>query len=777
MDELNEEITGLFLRLWDGYEQRHIELDGTNRSKEESGKVKVKTVTVEGPLTPELAWAHLNGKASIGVAPVKADSTCRFGVLDIDWYDMPEDEVHKVRDRLRTVCAAFRSKSRGLHVYIFTSEPVPAQVMHDYLVTLRKRLPKEIQKKTEIFPKETQTRVGPDDQPTAVNLPLKSSQREMVFLIDRGGQNAFKCDDLSGIVALRHIDARCRVDAATLVEIVGETPSMDGSDIGYRVPKDPKGRNDLLMRIAMSMQSRGWPDKEMDLEINRLNKEGHKSDDDIISSVMTSPLDLGEIDNLLKQAKKREKGAVALVHYRQIEKFNDRWSKITIHGQVEFVDKYSPEFATFKKEALFDETSDQTIRMGKAIVPLAKVWMQDIDHARFKGVVCEPVDYDGPGYNVWKGFKVQPVAGDPAVFVDYIQNVLCGGDLELAHWLTMWLADAFQRPTEPSPPTAVALRGPQGAGKSFLQEHVLTRIFGDGVYKVQQASRMFAQFNRGMFGKTFVAAEESIFHGSASTADTLKDFISSPSWVYEEKFKAAFPQKNVHRLIATTNSTQAVHLDRDDRRWTIIEVQQAYDMTTQEGQEAAYAFWKPYHAFIKSESGPGIVLRYLLDYAVDRGRLSFGHGTAAKAADKLQSDPVLEVLHQIASNGYCPDDQKAVGVVSTATLMREVHKAGGRMLSSEQIAARVDYLIPHAATVRNAFVVDDVVKHTTQEGYVTVRALSRDRQRGRSFGTLEQFRAAVTRWTQQDYADDKTAWHAWKAMADNGVPGDPDTPF
>lgn len=100
MDELNEEITGLFLRLWDGYERRHIELDGTNRSKEDSGKVKVKTVTVEGPLTPELAWAHLNGKASIGVAPVKADSTCRFGVLDIDWYDMPESVVVMVEAAL-----------------------------------------------------------------------------------------------------------------------------------------------------------------------------------------------------------------------------------------------------------------------------------------------------------------------------------------------------------------------------------------------------------------------------------------------------------------------------------------------------------------------------------------------------------------------------------------------------------------------------------------------------------------------------------------------------
>lgn len=86
------------------------------------------------------------------------------------------------------------------------------------------------------------------------------------------------------------------------------------------------------------------------------------------------------------------------------------------------------------------------------------------------------------------------------------------------------------------------------------------------------------------------------------------------------------------------------------------------------------------------------------------------------------------------------------------------------MLSPEQIAARVDYLIPHAATVRNAFVVDDVIKHVTSDGFVSVRALSRDRQRGRSFGNLDEFRAAVTRWTQQDYADEKTAWHAWKPM-------------
>lgn len=135
----------------------------------------------------------------------------------------------------------------------------------------------------------------------------------------------------------------------------------------------------------------------------------------------------------------------------------------------------------------------------------------------------------------------------------------------------------------------------------------------------------------------------------------------------------------------------------------MIEVAQPFDMTTKQGQDAAYAFWEPYHAFMRSDDGPGIVLRYLLDYPVDRKALTFAYGTAAKARDKVMSDPVIAVLHEIAEDGYCPDDVKAAGVVSVKTLMREVHKKpGGRRMGAEEIAARVDRLIPFATNVRNA---------------------------------------------------------------------------
>lgn len=196
---------------------------------------------------------------------------------------------------------------------------------------------------------------------------------------------------------------------------------------------------------------------------------------------------------------------------------------------------------------------------------------------------------------------------------------------------------------------------PCAGGKSLLQERILTPISGERyVQKMQESERLFSRFNGSIFGSTFIAAEESIFHGSHATAAKLKSFISSPLWTYEEKSKATVQAKNVHRLIATTNDSQAVHIDFDDRRWTVVEVSQPFDMTTKEGQEAAYAFWEPYHPFVRSDDGPSINLRYPLDYPVDRQALTFGYGTEAKARDKVASDPVIAVLHEIAEPACVP---------------------------------------------------------------------------------------------------------------------------
>lgn len=124
----------LMLRLFDGNAERHITTDLRNAAKNDAGKLEGATRKVDGALTVDKLAAHLEtANKTFGVSPMRADSTCSWGVLDIDWYDMPEEDVRKLPSQLMATCTAFRTKSGGVNVFVFATEPVRGRVMHDYL--------------------------------------------------------------------------------------------------------------------------------------------------------------------------------------------------------------------------------------------------------------------------------------------------------------------------------------------------------------------------------------------------------------------------------------------------------------------------------------------------------------------------------------------------------------------------------------------------------------------------------------------------------------------
>ncbi len=348
-------------------------------------------------------------------------------------------------------------------------------------------------------------------------------------------------------------------------------PTLDTSDIGYRVPPDAAGRDDFLLRVVASMQARGWPDDELEAEIRRLNKA-----DDTPGNVQTEQ----EIKNILARTKRLEKGSPTPLHYRQVAKFNRTWALMAVNGQVEFLNK--DEDQCYPKSAFFDLTATQMVQMGKQRIPLAKLWLTDIDRHEYRGIVMEPPDYDGTGFNLFRGWAVDRMKGDATLWEQYIQDVLCSGDAKLAHWVMTYLADGGQRPWSLHPGSALALRGGQGAGKSFQGLAIRKLVGTRHAQQVAEADRMFARFNRDLFGSTFVLCDESLFAGSARQAATAKSFITSDTWTYEQKYLATFESKNVHRIIARTNEDQAVHIDHDDRRWTMIEVPTRFDDHSQE---------------------------------------------------------------------------------------------------------------------------------------------------------------------------------------------------
>jgi len=270
-----------------------------------------------------------------------------------------------------------------------------------------------------------------------------------------------------------------------------------------------------------------------------------------------------------------------------------------------------------------------------------------------------------------------------------------------------------------------------------------------------------------MFGSTFILAEESVFAGSKKQAGQLKAFITSPRWQYEQKFLASFTGKNVHRMIATTNDEQAVHLDDDDRRWTVVEVANMFDDPS---SSEAREYWRPYW-----DLDPSVVLRYLLDYEVDHDLIGRPHITQAKRDDKIMSDPVLEVLHDIAESGIVPDDLDARGKLSVSTLHRECRARGASPYEKSRAQGeRAKKILGWRGTCRDAIHIKDYQRTVDGEGYPTMHPIldNSGHARGIDLKSLAEFRRVVSRKTGEDYGEGD--WKRFKPPSVEFSAGDPE---
>lgn len=160
---------------------------GSYGSYDESGeKKRVKTIQAAMPTD---AWAkHLAGDGPyLGVVPIREDSTCRWGCIDLDddGIDLDELEAKVVAHELPIVVC--RSKSGGAHLYCFSRESVPAQLLFDALKKWRQVLGHEKNangKPVEIFPK--QTKLAGQQLGNWVNMPYYDHEHTVRYAVTGG---------------------------------------------------------------------------------------------------------------------------------------------------------------------------------------------------------------------------------------------------------------------------------------------------------------------------------------------------------------------------------------------------------------------------------------------------------------------------------------------------------------------------------------------------------------------------------------------------------------
>ena len=146
------------------------------------GKIKGKATTITQPVTIDVWTKHIQGLKGLGIIPIRSDSTCAWGAIDIDVYtnfDIYAVEAKIIELGLPLVVC--RSKSGGAHLYCFTSEPVPAKLMRTKLGEIAAGLGYP---GIEIFPKQDELKAT--DQGNWINICYYKAEDTERYCIHNG---------------------------------------------------------------------------------------------------------------------------------------------------------------------------------------------------------------------------------------------------------------------------------------------------------------------------------------------------------------------------------------------------------------------------------------------------------------------------------------------------------------------------------------------------------------------------------------------------------------
>ena len=266
-------------------------------------------------ITEEDYTQHLNGTKSIGIQPCDDDGLARFGAIDIDPKVYKNLDIKFYLDTIQQKqlpLIPIKSKSGGLHLYIFTKELVKAKVIKDFLeqVLFLFKLPIT----TEIFPKQTRLGTNTDDQKVNgnfINLPYFNKNERVA--LDPSGQEmtldlflevvainlmtSTKLKEISDNIIKTELTGGAEEfkDGPPCLEILSKEKMDDGRDrflYNYMVFAKKKYADDWSKKVLQAGRNyfefnATWTDDHIKMKIKQWEKEtkGHTCSDELLAPV------------------------------------------------------------------------------------------------------------------------------------------------------------------------------------------------------------------------------------------------------------------------------------------------------------------------------------------------------------------------------------------------------------------------------------------------------------------------------------------------------------
>jgi hypothetical protein len=307
---------------------------------------------------------------------------------------------------------------------------------------------------------------------------------------------------------------------------------------------------------------------------------------------------------------------------------------------IEIDSGYDMPPTTFMGSQYSHWTIQSTTSDKKVSVPRA--WIAWPDRREVQEVVYEPGHPRiTPGFfNLWEGMGVAPAPGDVSMFLEFMENNF--PDPVVREWLLNWWAFPLQN-LGAKLPTAVVLCSGQGYGKGSISQ-IMGHIYGQANFISLPGDTLESKFTDAFACRQYVVFEEMRRarnrDKSSSAYTNLKSYVTDKTIKNEGKGTKIGTVANHINFQINTNNLDALALDPDDRRFTIITM----DPQVSHCNDAQY--WNQFYKEIVNERGAAAIYHFLLERDLTQFD-AYAHALETDAKDMMRQ-ATLTVEKQLA---------------------------------------------------------------------------------------------------------------------------------
>ena len=203
-------------------------------------------------------------------------------------------------------------------------------------------------------------------------------------------------------------------------------------------------------------------------------------------------------------------------------------------------------------------------------------WINDIDRRDITDIIFDPSGKEcHTRYNIWKGYKYENTGeyniDNIAPFVNHIRDIICNGDDELCEYVLNWFAQIIQTPHKKTKVGLVWRSEAEGVGKNIILNLIRDIMGSEYYYSTSNLEHLIGNFNADAEAKILINMNECLWGGDKKKEGRLKEFITEDTLTINQKGVKTYNINNYANICITTNSDWIIGINKNDRRWQMIE--------------------------------------------------------------------------------------------------------------------------------------------------------------------------------------------------------------